>query len=606
MIRNGRNVLSALLAGLALVSLVPAAQATVSPAGALTIAQAIASPSATVTGASFVAQPGGTPDGVSTTALAGFPTDGSSFGVLTSGNVNSVGSPGTFANANDGGGNVRGSTDLDVSILEIDLSVPSTANCLTFDFQFLSEEFPGYVNSQYNDAFIAELDSSTWTTSGSTISAPNNFAFDSSHNVVSVNSTGIGGMSAANGTGTAFNGGTTYAANGFARPGPAGGATVLLQASHQVTPGAHSLYLSIFDQGDRFLDSAVFLDNLVVGFVPNPDAKCVPGAQPVDPPISATGKSVSATEGITFNGQVATFTDPDTSATASEYAATIDWGDGTPTTAGTISGSGGAFTVSGSHVYADEGSKTVTVTITDVDNAANTATATGAATIADAALTASGLTVVSPPAYSGAVATFTDANAATSSVADFTATINWGDGSLATSGTVTGSGGSYTVNGSHSYAGLGSFTIKVHIVDDGGSTADATTTILVFAFAAGGNFVVGNGEQAVGHDVTFWGAQWPKVNDLAAGGAPASFKGFADTPNAVACGTTWSTDPGDSAPPPAGPLPSYMAVIVSSSIHRSGSSISGDTVHMVVVKTDPSYAPDPGHAGTGTVVAQIC
>jgi hypothetical protein len=160
---------------------------------------------------------------VSTTALAGFPTDGSSFGVLTSGNVNSVGSPGTFANANDGGGNVRGNTDLDVSILEIDLSVPSTANCLTFDFRFLSEEFPGYVNSQYNDAFIAELDSSTWTTSARRSAHRNNFAFDSSHNVVSVNSTGIGGMSAANGTGTAFNGGTTYAANGFARRGPAGG-----------------------------------------------------------------------------------------------------------------------------------------------------------------------------------------------------------------------------------------------------------------------------------------------------------------------------------------------------------------------------------------------
>jgi hypothetical protein len=34
--------------------------------------------------------------------------------------------------------------------------------------------------------------------------------------------------------------------------------------------------------------------------------------------------------------------------------------------------------------------------------------------------------------------------------------------------------------------------------------------------------------------------------------------------------------------------------------------ISGNTVHMVVVKTNPGYAPDPGHAGTGTVVATIC
>ena len=40
------------------------------------------------------------------------------------------------------------------------------------------------------------------------------------------------------------------------------GATRLLRASTPVTPGRHHLYLSIFDQGDRIYDSAVFLDNL--------------------------------------------------------------------------------------------------------------------------------------------------------------------------------------------------------------------------------------------------------------------------------------------------------------------------------------------------------
>ena len=616
MIRNRRHMhaarrlmLATALSTFALTSVAPAADATITPSTALEIAQAIASPSATVTGASFVAQPGGTPDGVSTTALTGFPTQGSSFGVLTTGNVNSVGSPGTFASTNDLGAPVRGNSDQDVSILKIDLDVPPTANCLSFDFRFLSEEFPGYVGSSFNDAFVAELDSSTWTTSGSTITAPNNFAFDSGHNVVSINSTGIGGMSAANGTGTAFNGGTIYSANGPIPPkgdGPAGGASVLLHAAHQVTPGAHSLYLSLFDQADRILDSAVFLDNLVVGFVPNPTANCAPGAQPVDPPITATGKAVSAVEGTAFNGQVATFVDPDASATAGEYAATIDWGDGTPATAGTIAGSAGSFTVTGSHVYADEGSKTVSVTVTDVDNAANTATVTGTATIADAPLTATGLSLVGPPAYTGPVATFQDANTTTSSVADFTATIDWGDGGVPTMGTVTGSAGSFNVAGTHSYGGAGTFTIKVHVVDDGGSTTDATTTILIFAFSAGGSFVIGNGEQAMGHEVTFWGAQWSKRNHLSAGDAPAAFKGFADTPASITCGTGWATSPGDSTRPPRGPLPTYLAVIVSSSIRRSGASISGNAVHMVVVKTDAGYADDPGHAGTGIVVAEIC
>ena len=38
----------------------------------------------------------------------------------------------------------------------------------------------------------------------------------------------------------------------------------------------------------------------------------------------------------------------------------------------------------------------------------------------------------------------------------------------------------------------------------------------------------------------------------------------------------------------------------------SGSTITGDTVGMVVVQTDPGYDSNPGHAGTGTVVATIC
>src|SRR5204863_3783979 len=110
------------------------------------------------------------------------------------------------------------------------------ANCLTIDFRFLSDEYPQYVNTSFNDAFIAELDSTTWTTSGSTITAANNFAFDPSNQVISINSTGNTAMTHAATTGTGYDGGGTQ-----------GGATPLLHASTTVTPGAHSLYLSIFD-----------------------------------------------------------------------------------------------------------------------------------------------------------------------------------------------------------------------------------------------------------------------------------------------------------------------------------------------------------------------
>lgn len=226
-------------------------------AGALAISQALAS-SANVTGLSFLSTTGGTPNGTSNRALAGFPTDGSTFGILTSGNVSNIPNVGTFSSVSNGGASVRGDTDMDVSILKTDVSVPSGANCLTFDFKFLSEKFPNFVGGSVNDAFVAELDSSTWTKSSNTTTAPNNFAFDSAGQVVSINSTGVGGMTAADGAGAAFDGNTEGAGTG------------VLHASHQVTPGAHSLYFSIFDQGDTIYDSAVFLDNLRIGFVPNP------------------------------------------------------------------------------------------------------------------------------------------------------------------------------------------------------------------------------------------------------------------------------------------------------------------------------------------------
>ena len=273
--------------------------------GALAIAQAMAAPSTDVTGASFVTTPpDNQPNGISSSTMAGFPTAGSSsYGILTSGDVNSVPRPGTFASNSDGGGNIRGDTDYDVSILQVNLSVPSDANCLSFNFKFLSEEYPVYVGSAYNDAFIAELDNSTWTTSGSVISAPNNFAFDSSGNVVSINSTGVGGLIPSNGQGTAFDG-TSENPEGDSN----GGATGILSAATQVTPGAHSLYLSIFDQGDQILDSAAFVDNLQVGYVPDPATNCKSGAQLQNFELTLTPKTGTQSVGTPY-GVTAHLTD---------------------------------------------------------------------------------------------------------------------------------------------------------------------------------------------------------------------------------------------------------------------------------------------------------
>lgn len=139
------------------------------------------------------------------------------------------------------------------------------------------------------------------------------------------------------------------------------------------------------------------------------------------------------------------------------------------------------------------------------------------------------------------------------------------------------------------------------------STASATT--IIFAFLSRGAFVLGDQTAVVGPNTdTFWSEGWSSLNVLSGGSAPPSFKGFASTisTNPPSCGDTWTTRPGNSSDPPDPPLPPFMGVVVSSTINKSGATISGNVSKIVVVTTNPGYAPNPGHPGTGTVVAVFC
>jgi len=157
---------------------------------------------------------------------------------------------------------------------------------------------------------------------------------------------------------------------------------------------------------------------------------------------------------------------------------------------------------------------------------------------------------------------------------------------------------------------LGPGTINAAFAGDASYLASSTTAAdTVFAFVPHGSFVIGDRNAVVGAKVTFWGSQWWKANTVSNGSAPASFKGFADTVknSPPACGDTWATSPGNSSAPllPA-TVPQYMGVIAASYVGNSGSAISGNVVDIVVIKTDPGYAPDPAHPGTGTVLGIYC
>ncbi len=216
--------------------------------------------------------------------------DGATLGLLTTGTAAGVENPdpGTFLSTANGL-SLRGAQD--VSILKLDLGVPTGMNCLGFDLVFGSEEYPQYVGA-FNDAFLAELDTSTWSVSGNIISAPNNFAFDHLGGVVSVNSAFFDASTVVTDAGVAYN-----------------GLTSLLAVRTPVTPGSHALYLSIFDANDEIFDSGAFVDHLVAFNAPS--GECTAGA---NQPPSAVGDSFGSIEDSVDNllDVLANDTDPDT------------------------------------------------------------------------------------------------------------------------------------------------------------------------------------------------------------------------------------------------------------------------------------------------------
>lgn len=268
------------------------------------LAAAMASSSVTVTGARFQTQADPVTAGVGDSALTGFPTDGDTFAILSNGNVADIPFPGTYASTDLGGAAVRG-VESDVTILEVDLTVPAGANCLTVDARFLSDDT--WLTYPSADAFLAELDTSDWTTFMDDSVIPTRVAIEDPHNFATLPSTGnpmTPGLGAvnwdpANGAGTAFDGPT--------RTPSYGSATDRLLISTPITAGAHTVFFSIFDHA-RTEDSVIFLDNLRLAQVAEPATDCAAGARAVTHQLDLSPDSGTAEVG-TAHTVTATVTD---------------------------------------------------------------------------------------------------------------------------------------------------------------------------------------------------------------------------------------------------------------------------------------------------------
>lgn len=208
--------------------------------------------------------------------------------------------------------------------------------------------------------------------------------------------------------------------------------------------------------------------------------------------------TLNQVEGQQFNDVVlGTFTDADPGCGpaappgTSDYTASINWGDGSAASTGTITRvSGCTFQITGSHLYREEKTTGYNVTVTVTDSGGATTTVPAIIIVKDAPLTGlanlstQNCTLLTSCTLSGtslatSIAAFHDTSTACTDegTADYTVSIDWGDGSPidTTTGTITpaspASSCDFYVGGAHTYTtpSATGYTITVTIKDEGGS-----------------------------------------------------------------------------------------------------------------------------------------
>ncbi|HYZ59822.1 MAG TPA: PKD domain-containing protein [Nitrososphaeraceae archaeon] len=196
---------------------------------------------------------------------------------------------------------------------------------------------------------------------------------------------------------------------------------------------------------------------------------------PNQPPQVNSFQGATINEGATYSAS-GSFTDTD----SASWSATVNYGDGAGAQPLTLNPD---KTFSLSHLYKDNGTYTVTVSVTDNQGATGTGSAT--VTVNNVAPTVGAITASINPVMintsTAASANFTDAGV----LDTHTASWNWGDGNT-TTGTVTESNGSGSVSDSHAYAAAGVYTITLTITDNNNASSSSVFQFLtVYDTAAG-------------------------------------------------------------------------------------------------------------------------
>lgn len=209
--------------------------------------------------------------------------------------------------------------------------------------------------------------------------------------------------------------------------------------------------------------------------------------------VVSTNNGIAPTEGTSATVPLAVFRVADPTSTVGDFTVTVDWGDGTTPSAGTVTALGdGKFQVEGTHAFAAPKAFDITVNVADAHSHtlvahAHTLTVVNAAT---SALVVPPLTTtVGVPLNGVTIGTFTDANPL-AVAGDFTATVSWGDGSSVAATIVStgvdATGAHFAVVADHTFASVlpTGTSLAVSVLNtDSATTLTGTSSVSVSALS---------------------------------------------------------------------------------------------------------------------------
>lgn len=244
----------------------------------------------------------------------------------------------------------------------------------------------------------------------------------------------------------------------------AGGSGTASAIHTYAAPGAYTVTLTVTDDdGDS---GTTTLPSVVID---NPA------------PVVSGGPDAAVDEAAPYTGS-GSFTDQPGDA----WSATVDYGDGSGVQPLPLNADK-SFALN--HTYADNGSYTVTVTVSDSYGAAGTDTLT--VTVGNVSPNVGAITAPADPVAVGVPVTISAPFTDPGNLDTHTALVDWGDGSTSPAG-VTEAGGSGTAGATHTYATAGIYTVTLTVTDKDGGSGTALFQYVVIYDPEGG-FVTGVG-----------------------------------------------------------------------------------------------------------------